>query len=99
MLLKTKDFEELIEYRTKYDFNYPNKNGIAKKGTLYFLHEELEEYKSSFLDQFSNVREFGPFNLCYHLEKYNKKALKEGFFNCENETVYNTVFVCNTNLE
>ena len=99
MLLKTKDFEELIEYRTKYDFNYPNRKGIAKKGTLYFLNEELEEYKSSFLDQFSNVREFGAFNLLHHLEKYNKKALKEGIFSCEYEVVYNVIFISNTNLE
>lgn len=61
--------------------------------------EELEEYKSSFLDQFSNVREFGAFNLLHHLEKYNKKALKEGIFSCENETVYNTVFISKTNLD
>jgi hypothetical protein len=99
MLLKTNDFEELIEYRTKYDFNYPNKNGIAKNGTLYFLNEEIEDSVSSFLDQFSNVREFGSFNLFHHLEKYNKKALKEGFFNCENEIVYNTVFISKTNLD
>ena len=99
MLLKTKDFESLVSYRTKYDFSYPNKKGIAKKGVLYFLEEELEDSVSSFLEPFNNVREFGSFNLIHHLEKYNKKALKEGIFSCENEIVYNTVFISNTNLD
>jgi hypothetical protein len=97
-LLKHEEFEKLCAYRTKYEFYYPNKNGIKKRGILYFFDDEIPEDISRFLENYDNVREFGTLNLLWHLQKYNKKALHDGLFENEGEVVYNVVFVSNSNL-
>ena len=98
MLLKTKDFEKLCVYRTKYEFKFPDIRGIAKKGELYFFEDEIPENVSRFLEDYDNVREFGTLNLLWHLQKYNKKALHDGIFWNECEVVYNVIFISNSNL-
>src|SRR5574344_966999 len=97
-LLKHDDFVNLCAYRTKYEFIFPDIRGIAKKGELYFFDDEIPEDISLFLEKYDNVREFGTLNLLWHLQKYNKKALKDGLFASECEVVYNVVFISYSNL-
>lgn len=97
-LLKQDDFEKLCAYRAKYEFKFPDIRGIAKKGELYFFDCDIPENVSLFLEGYDNVREFGTLNLLWHLQKYNKKALKDGLFSNEPEVVYNVIFISNSNL-